>query len=280
MASRVLQKGKNRITQGYKDSHRAVDLGREHITGEPVIAHTAGVVVFCQTGRKNNKGATGNASYGNCVMIDHGYAVRTLYAHLATVKVKLGEKVKQGQVIGTMGNTGNSYGMHLHFELRNGNARVDPTPFLEADLPLPKDETNHITYKVYTNKWLPEVTDCNDKSSDGYAGINAQFMTALMAKPDEGTLKYRVHLCDEKRWLPWVENYDDYAGNYGEKIDAVQMQLQGVEGYEVQYRVSPAEDNKWYGWCVGLTDKTGDGYAGVFGNPIDCIQCEIVKVDK
>ena len=85
MASRVLQKGKNRITQGYKDSHRAVDLGREHITGEPVTAHTAGVVVFCQTGQKNNKGSTGNASYGNCVRIDHGYGVHTLYAHLATV---------------------------------------------------------------------------------------------------------------------------------------------------------------------------------------------------
>ena len=139
----------------------------------------------------------------------------------------------------------------------------------------------HVTYKVYTNKWLPEVVDCNDNRADGYAGINCENMTALMAKPDKGTLKYRVHLVGGKgnksRWLPWVENDRDYAGNKGQKIDAVQMQLLGVEGYEVKYRVSPASGTKWYGWCTGLTDATGDGYAGVFGKPIDCIQMKIVK---
>ena len=275
MACRVLQKGVTRITQAYSNKHKAVDLGRSHITGEPITAHSAGTVIFCQTGQKNNQNATGNASYGNCVKIDHGDGYATLYAHLSKVNVKNGDKVKQGQVIGTMGNTGRSFGMHLHFEVRKDNARIDPTPYLEADLPL--EEKIHVRYKAYAGKWWSEVVDCNDKDSNGYAGVNGVAMTALIAKPDRGTLLYRVHLQKEKRWLPWVQNYDDYAGNIGQAIDAVQMKLLDADGYEVQYRVSPTNSKKWYGWCKGTTDATGDGYAGVFGKPIDCIQIKIVK---
>ena len=43
------------------------------------------------------------------------------------------------------------------------------------------------------------------------------------------------------------------------------------------YRVSPSASKGWYGWCTGLSDATGDGYAGVIGKPIDCIQIKIVK---
>lgn len=277
MSSRVLQKGVNRITQGYKTTHKGVDLGREHITGEPIIAHSDGVVVALATGHKNNKGSSGTASYGNYVKLDHGDGYETLYAHLASVSVKAGEKVKKGQVIGKMGNTGNSYGIHLHFEVRKDSVRIDPTPYLDADLPLPKHEHISVTYQVYTNRWLEEVVDCNESNSRGYAGITRVNMEALKAKPQKGVLRYRVHLLDEKRWLPWVTNYDDYAGNIGWAIDAVQMELQGVAGYEVQYRVSPTNSTKWYGWCTGLKDATGDGYAGVYGKPIDCIQIKIVR---
>ena len=271
MASRVLQKGVNRLTQGFTTGHKAVDLGRVHLTGEPVIAHTDGKVVFCQTGHKNNKGSSGNASYGNCVRLDHGRGVHTLYAHLASVKVKNGDKVTRGQVIGTMGNTGNSYGTHLHFEVRVDGTRVDPTPYLETDLPLPQGY--HVTYKAYSKRWLPTVTDCHDQGSSGYAGIQGRTMTALLAKPDSGTLRYRVHLKADGRWLPWVQNDSDYAGNLGEEIDAVQMVLDGVDKHQVKYRVSAG--GRWYGWCTGLTDKSGDGYAGVFGKAIDRIQIKI-----
>lgn len=152
--SRVLQKGKNRITQGYKPTHKAIDLGREHADGEPIIAHTAGKVVFCQTGHKNAKGSTGNASYGNCVRIEHEDGYSTLYAHLESVSVKLGESVKQGQTIGTMGDTGNAYGIHLHFEVRKNNSRLDPTPYLTADLPIVKKKTvDELAAEVMSGDW-------------------------------------------------------------------------------------------------------------------------------
>lgn len=145
------------------------------------------------------------------------------------------------------------------------------------------DESIHVTYRAYAGKWWSEIVDCNDNDTKGYAGVQGKNMTALMAKPDKGKLRYRVHLQKQNRWLNWIEGYDTkdrrkgYAGNIGQAIDAVQMELVGVEGYEVMYRVSPKESKTWYGWCTGLDIAKGGGYAGAFGKPIDCIQVKIVK---
>ena len=273
MASRVLKKGVNRLTQGFSSGHKAVDLGRAHTLGEPVIAHTGGRVVFCQTGQKNNPGSRGNKSYGNCVKLDHGGGYYTLYAHLASVAVTYGQTVAQGELLGQMGNTGNSYGTHLHFEVRQGNKHVDPTPYLEADLPI---DTVDITYRAYAGtRWWPRVKNCEDTTAAGYAGVVGCAMSALQATPAKGTLRYRVHRLG-KGWLPWVENDTDFAGVRGDTIDAVQATLSGLQGYEVRYRVS-LRNGGWSGWCTGLSDATGDGYAGVFGKPIDRIQMKIVR---
>ena len=281
--SRVLETGSNQITQKFSTSHKALDLVKQKSQLDNIISHSDGKVIFCQTGHKNNKRASGNASYGNCVKIDHGNGYTTLYAHLNSVSVKLGSTVKQGQVIGSMGNTGRSFGAHLHFEVRKNNVHVDPTPYLNADLPKAVAvKEPDVKYRAYAGKWYGEVTNYNEKNASGYAGVQAKNMTALSAYTTAGNLLYRVHLLG-KGWLPWVDdsNIKDakngYAGVKGKKIDAVQMKLEGIEGYEVKYRVSPAKNKNWYGWCLGTKDSTGDGYAGVFGNPIDCIQIDIVK---
>lgn len=275
MSSRVLQHGTDRIAQIYKATHKAVDLGKDHLT-EPVIAHTAGTVVAVQTGQKNNKGSTGTASYGNFVKLDHGDGYETLYAHLASVKVKNGQTVTRGQVIGTMGNTGNSYGDHLHFEVYKNSTRIDPTPYLEADLPI--SEKVHVKYRVYVGRrWLPWVTNSGD-GIDGYAGIFGKAASALQITPDRGTVRYRVHRLGAG-WLDWVTSAKSWAGVRGEDIDAVQMQLVDLEGYEIRYRVTSMKTSDWHQWCVGLTDSTGDGYAGVLGSAIDGVQIEIVKQD-
>lgn len=284
--SRVLQTGDNQITQKYSNSHKAVDIVKYKSQLDNIIAHSAGKVVFCQTGMKNDTKSTGTAGYGNCVKLDHGNGYVTLYAHLDSIAVKLGDTVKQGQVIGRMGNTGRSFGAHLHLEIRKNNVHIDPTPYLNLDLPKPEVVVEpDVKYSAYTYKWWSEVTNCNDKNANGYAGVQAKNMTALTAYSTKGTLSYRVHIMDGKksRWLPWISDSNKnnaktgYAGIKGKKIDAVQMKLDGVDGYEVKYRVSPAKNKNWYGWCTGLKDSTGDGYAGVFGNPVDCIQIDIVK---
>ena len=133
--SRVLKNKGNQITQGYSNQHLAVDLVGSGSTLDDIIAHSDGVVNWCQTGLGNMKGSSGNASYGNCVKIAHEGGFETLYAHMSNVYVSNGQRVSKGQVIGHMGDSGNAYGGHLHFEVRKNGSRINPTPYLDSDLP-------------------------------------------------------------------------------------------------------------------------------------------------
>ena len=125
------------ITAGwlYNDgsSHGAIDLRAS--VGTPVYAAEDGTVNWVQAW--DGKTKTGNQSYGNLVRIQHaaynGEKLETYYAHLSKVCVKNGEKVKEGQLIGYSGATGNCYGAHLHFEVRLIGIRYNPLNWLDAD---------------------------------------------------------------------------------------------------------------------------------------------------
>lgn len=135
MKCRVLEKGNCEITQRYSNSHNAVDIVGGGYTLDYVVAHSDGKVVFCQDGLGNMKGSTGNASYGNCVKIDHGNGYCTLYAHMKKgLLVKNGDSVKKGQRIGYMSDSGNAYGGHLHFEVWGNGVRINPNEYLDKDI--------------------------------------------------------------------------------------------------------------------------------------------------
>ncbi len=72
--------------------------------------------------------------YGNCVMIDHGYGYQTLYGHMSKFKVRVGQKVKRGEVIGAVGNTGKSTGPHLHYEVIVRGRYDNPSKYYYMDL--------------------------------------------------------------------------------------------------------------------------------------------------
>ena len=139
MKCRVLESGMCIITQGYKKGvHDGVDLVNTNSKGDHIlgweVAHSDGVVVAT----RNNCQGFEKGSYGNYVKLRHSNGYYTLYAHIAynTVKVKVGDKVKRGQVLGYMGNTGYSFGGHLHWEVRTpSDVKIDPTPYLDKDLP-------------------------------------------------------------------------------------------------------------------------------------------------
>ena len=76
----------------------------------------------------------GHWGYGNMVTIDHGYGYKTRYAHLQTAAVRRGQQVKRGQLIGFIGNTGKTTGVHLHYEVLKNNAPINPINFFYKDL--------------------------------------------------------------------------------------------------------------------------------------------------
>ncbi|MFO7634456.1 MAG: peptidoglycan DD-metalloendopeptidase family protein [Caldilinea sp.] len=109
------------LSQGYRYDHRAIDVAAPQ--GTPVTAADRGVVL---------RAGWNNQGYGRFVIIDHKIDYVTLYAHLDRVLVQEGEVVGQGQVIGTVGSTGNSTGAHLHFEIRDFGRLSNPLELLVA----------------------------------------------------------------------------------------------------------------------------------------------------
>lgn len=108
------------MSQRYWGGHPAIDIAGR--TGAPVTAADGGYVTVAGSGW--------NAGYGTHVIIDHGNGFATLYAHLNSVFVSAGENVSAGQQIGTLGNTGNSTGPHLHFEIRYQGTPRNPYNYL------------------------------------------------------------------------------------------------------------------------------------------------------
>lgn len=98
--------------------HKGIDIARPY--NRAIKAADNGVVVF----------AGWDGGYGNKVIIDHRNGFRTVYAHLASISVRVGQTVQKGQHIGIMGSTGNSTGVHLHFEIYRNGVLQNPMKYL------------------------------------------------------------------------------------------------------------------------------------------------------
>jgi len=109
------------ITQRFSWYHRAIDIANP--AAPPVVAAQGGRIIVA--------GWTGVRAYGIHVIIDHGNGYKTLYAHLSSLNVSVGQQVLRGQIIGRMGSTGRSTGVHLHFEIRTPKGNVNPLGYLK-----------------------------------------------------------------------------------------------------------------------------------------------------
>jgi murein DD-endopeptidase MepM/ murein hydrolase activator NlpD len=101
--------------------HEGIDIGAAE--GTPIWAADDGTVVLQQSEAESG-------GYGNYTCLDHGGGLATCYAHQSAFNVSPGQQVSQGQVIGLVGNTGNSFGAHLHFEVRVNGVAYDPMGYL------------------------------------------------------------------------------------------------------------------------------------------------------
>ena len=98
--------------------HQGIDIGGDE--GDKIIATADGKVKFAGSG----------ALSGNLIMISHNNGFDTRFAHLAEIKVRSGQKVERGDIIGIMGDTGLSTDIHLHYEIRHNDIPIDPLNFL------------------------------------------------------------------------------------------------------------------------------------------------------
>ena len=105
----------------WRGFHSGIDIDAPY--GSPIKAAADGIVVHSSW--KNG--------YGNAVIIDHGYGVQTLYGHISSFVVSLGQRVKKGQLIAKIGTTGNTTGPHVHYEVIKNGTAVNPFPYMNLN---------------------------------------------------------------------------------------------------------------------------------------------------
>lgn len=103
---------------GSSDYHPGLDISADR--GDPVVSTANGTVTSAQR----------SGAYGNMVVVDHGFGISTRYAHLDSFRVKTGDPVRRGEVVGFAGSTGRSTGTHLHYEVLVYGRHLNPLQFL------------------------------------------------------------------------------------------------------------------------------------------------------
>lgn len=146
-----------------------------------------------------------NADYGTSIMVDHPGGMQTIYAHLSSKRVKVGDRVTQGQQIGKSGKSGNASGPHLHFEVRNGkNNPVDPNQLLSGEHPMLNPE--YATIVPPTSNVLGKSLKGNSTSS-GTSGIilgtgeKKDWATQFLTKLGKPTTPENINAVTT--WMAW-----------------------------------------------------------------------------
>lgn len=278
MKCRVLQSEDALITQPYhmavapwKEAHWGIDLVRSPHYLDWITAHSAGTVISVVT---SYKGTVWDNSWGNHVKIEHKNGYCTMYAHLAygTIKVKVGDRVKQGQVLGYMGSTGPSTAGHLHFEVYNkSGVRIDPAPYLNADLP--GMNTRTVTARAYDltkAKWLPAVTNTNiavQTIGNPYHRLGAVTIKVSGIRNFEG---YNVWRRGKKTFGRKITAYGtkkgEYAGSKRRGTVAV-----AIDCPNIAYRAKLKDTQQWLPTVYGKHYNLKDPIKGYAGNGKDII---------
>lgn len=158
------------------------------------------------------------------------------------------------------------------------------TPATKPSAPAAKKPD--VKYQAYAGgKWWADILNYNNSNSNGYAGVIGKPIRGIRANTVgdasvAGKLKLRAHVIGGG-WYNWQtdremdKNGENFAGDLKKNIDGVQMTLTGVKGYKVKYRVHLLGG----GWLDWITEygAGSNGYAGIYGKPIDAIQIQIIK---
>ena len=201
--SRILKNKEILITQKFnKGKHNGLDIVGEGNTLDTVTSHSSGEVVWIQTGKVNNNNVTGDETYGNALKIKHPNGYYTLYAHLKDVYVKVGDKVKTKQDIGYMGNTGRSYGAHLHFEVRTNSSYrscVNPEVYLNTSF------DNNSSNKYINNSLVGSWQKVMNESYNTKLAIDNSFGPLSQKEASKHELFWKKNQI-KNSYVKWVQN--------------------------------------------------------------------------
>ena len=252
MVTHVLESMNEVITNDYDANHRAIDIVANDRSETNIIALESGTVETVVNNVKGpNHKSKGLATYGNFAKIKQNNGKTALYAHMkyGSVRVKKGEYIEKGTVIGTIGETGNAYGKHLHLEIQNEN-NVKENPIITLNEPVnvhqePDNVTKNETEKNITtsnnsvkgesiNHTNPTTTNnqsiSNSKVSNNHTN-NSEFLSAenyhhgsivdaLKSINIDSTYKYRKKLAK-------ANNITNYHGSYSQNIKMLNLLKEG-----------------------------------------------------
>ena len=202
--SYVVKDSEKRITNEYSSNHKGVDIGHRSDKKDNIVySNCKGEVVETVTGLSNLPGSSGVKSRGNYVLVKHENGKYSRYCHLSEVYCKKGEYVDENTSLGLMGDSGNAYGVHLHFEVQlsySSNTRIDPTPYLTKKI-VENDQNEKPEIKVGDFVIVNGVG-----SADSYGGgaKTGNFVNRKMKV---------VKIADLKRSNPYALNKN--CNNYG-----------------------------------------------------------------
>lgn len=257
----------------YTKPHRAIDLRCtwNGTTIQPVVAAEDGKVDWVQQWDGHSK--TGNQSYGNLVRIEHmnykGGSLKTLYAHLSSTIVKKGQTIKEGQIIGYTGNTGNSSGAHLHFEVIWKGVRRNPLCWLDNDFKAASG------YQPYTfgpgessvarpkvNTYVKGIDISKHQNTFDGAKAKNNGITSVIARAAYGTSKdIRFDtFAEEAKKLPYFGTYIFLTYHYADKNRNDVNTARNLMREQINNLLNILKDKKINGW-VALDQELESGHS-------------------
>ena len=210
------------VTNNYDQEHKAIDIVPSDNSETNIIALESGTVeTVVNNVKSTNHKSKGLATYGNYVKIKQDNGKTALYAHMkyGTIKVTQGKYVKKGDIIGTIGETGNAYGKHLHLEIQNENkVKENPLISLNNTSNQVKNTPNKTTTKTTIKQSTKQIKSTIYLNASNYH--YGSIVDALKSINVDSSYSYRKKLAQNN-------GIQNYRGSYSQNIKMLNLLKNG-----------------------------------------------------
>ena len=234
MVTHVLESMNEVITNNYDNEHKAIDIVDKNHNETNIIALDSGTVqTVVNNVKSTNHKSKGIATYGNFVKVKQNNGKTALYAHMkyGSIKVNKGETIEKGDIIGSIGNTGNAYGKHLHLEIQNEkNNKENPLISLNENIPNTTNKTNiKKTVKNTDNQITSNIQNTqnptqNLKTKQEYLNASnyryGSIVDALKSINIDSSYNYRKKLAKHN-------GIQNYHGSYSQNLQMLNLLKNG-----------------------------------------------------